>query len=48
MRWNNDRQINGAEIRSLLIVAAIAAAVGVYQYAVYRLSAAKTKKLLKL
>lgn len=48
MRWNNDRQINGAEVRSLLIVAAIAAAVGVYQYAVYRLSAAKTKKLLKL
>lgn len=48
MLWNNDRQINSAEIKSLLIIAAIAAVTGIYQYAVYRLSAGKTRKLLKL
>lgn len=48
MLWNNDRQINSAEIKSLLIIAAIAAVTGIYQYAVYRLSAGKTRKLLKI
>ncbi len=48
MLWNNDRQINSAESKSLLIIAAIAAVTGIYQYAVYRLSAGKTRKLLKL
>ena len=48
MLWNNDRQINSAEIKSLLIIAAIAAVTGIHQYAVYRLSAGKTRKLLKI
>lgn len=42
------RQLNSAEIKSLLIIAAIAAVTGIYQYAVYRLSAGKTRKLLKI
>lgn len=48
IRWNNDRVISGSEIKSLVIIAAIAAVIGIYQYAVYKLSVRKTGKLLKL
>lgn len=46
--WNNDGQISAGEIRSLLIIALIAAAAAVYQFTIYRLSVRKTGKLLKL
>lgn len=46
--WNNDGQLSAGEGRSLLIIAAVAAASAVYQFAVYRLSVRKTGRLLKL
>ena len=42
--WNNDGQISAGEIRSLLIIALIAAAAAVYQFTIYRLSVRKTGK----
>ena len=48
MMWNNDRYLAPGEIRALLALAAVAAVVVVYQYAIYRMSVRKTGKLLKL
>ena len=46
--WNNDRYLASGEIRALLALTAVTAAVILYQYIIYRMSLRKTGHLLNL